>query len=420
MKTLTKTYVKPSALSVLALATMMLAHGMASAAASEEDLKKTKLYGSVSIAEDSVESWGPWSNFEPPAAGPAVSSGMPVRAVELYRPLAQPELVGLGCTGGSLCGFGAYTSYVESSVGIAVKQDSGFYSESLPFAVAINGQVTAAGEGGLPQAIRLFTAPLSMGASVLIPDSDVLSLSVGPYPGYGRYVRGVETETRSEYYEVSGGLLNNPMAEATQVMAGYAVFGIEEYVQGTSSESEGGYRWQGQEGPVVLGFATADADMAALRNSNASATYLGRAMDKGGAPVRIDVQFGSGEWSGSWNGGQDGYVSVRNSEQGAQLYGQVGFTAKGTINGVNLKSTSVGTLDQGATVSGFVQGAFFGPQAAAVGGVVDITKSNPRTDVINPSTPAAVSAPKVYEPVGYTAGKHVSTFLAIDSKLTDK
>ena len=35
----------------------------------------------------------------------------------------------------------------------------------------------------------------------------------------------------------------------------------------------------------------------------------------------------------------------------------------------------LGTLDVSATVIGQVQGSFFGPQAAAVGGVSDITKS---------------------------------------------
>lgn len=414
----------PSSLSVLTLAVATLVHGGAFAAASQEDLKNTKLYGNVSIAEDSSSSWGPWSNFEPPAAGPASASVTPRRSVELYRPLAQPvvESIGLGCAGGSLCGFGAYTAYEEGgNVLAASTQSLGFSKQSLPFAVLLNGQVTTAGEGPVPQAIRLFTTPLSGGVSVLMPDSGVLSLSIDANDRmYGRYMRETGTEDHFEYYDVSGGLRNNPMAETIQVMGGYVEFGIDEYIQGSSSNMEGGgYRWRGQEGPAVLGFATPDADMAALRGSNATATYLGSVLGKGASPVRIDVQFGPGTWSGSWNGGKDGYVATYNpvNGEGVSLWGQVGFTAQGTINGVNLKSTSVGTLDKDASVSGFVQGAFFGPKAAAVGGVAEIIKTNPGATTTGPSAAAASVAPREGRPVGYTAGKHVSTFLAVDTKL---
>jgi len=74
------------------------------------------LYGNVTFQEDSTSSWGPWAEFEPPAAGDTQPVAAPRAATDPYRPLAQttdttppvqPPVEGF-CAGGSICGFGAF------------------------------------------------------------------------------------------------------------------------------------------------------------------------------------------------------------------------------------------------------------------------------------------------------------------------
>lgn len=414
MKTF-KTRSNPSALSALTLAVCALGHTGASAAASDDELKKTKVYGDVSIAEDSSSSWGPWSNFEPPAAGPATSSNQPiVRPVELYRPLAQPASqpvpIGLGCAGGSLCGFGVFSGNDSMN---------NSYTSVPPHAWVATGSVTPAEQGLLPTTITLNMKALAEGVSLLFPDSGPLTLSQDDY--YDAVYSAPSSEVSG--YEVYGhaDAYLNDMAEQTLV----AGVNISQYVRGESSGESESYSYQGRYGSGVLGFTTSDADMSALRANNATASYTGGTLDSGMGSVHVDVQFGAATWQATFNGGQDGKVGSYTpyGSTAPVLYGSVGFTAAGTISGVNLQSTSVGTNDVGASVSGYVRGAFFGPQAAAIGGVVDITKTKtmPAEAVQTPAAAApqqARVAPMVStERPGYTNAKYVAPFVAVNDKL---
>jgi hypothetical protein len=70
----------------------------------------------------------------------------------------------------------------------------------------------------------------------------------------------------------------------------------------------------------------------------------------------------------------------------------VGFTIDaGTISGSTFQSTRLSATD--GTVSGAVSGGFFGPGAAAAGGIIDINKTRTSAD-----------AP-------YTSGRFVMPFL---------
>ncbi|MBI5926828.1 MAG: hypothetical protein HY836_14655 [Aquabacterium sp.] len=412
MKTF-KTRSNPSALSALTLAVFALVHTGASAAASDEELKKTKVYGDVSIAEDTSSSWGPWSNFEPPAAGPATSTNQSiVRSVELYRPLAQPvvppvESIGLGCAGGSLCGFGVFSGNDSMN---------NSYTSVPPHAWVATGSITPAEQGLLPTSITLNMKALSEGASLLIPDSGPLTLGTDDY--YDAVYSAPSSKVSG--YEVYGhaDAYLNDMAEQTLV----AGVNISQYVRGESSGESESYSYQGRYGSGVLGFTTSDADMSALRANNATASYTGGTLDSGMGSVHVDVQFGAATWQATFNGGQDGKVGSYTPYGSTTpvLYGNVGFTAAGTISGVNLQSTSVGTNDVGASVSGYVRGAFFGPQAAAIGGVVDITKTMPAAAVQMPAAAApqqARVASMVAEPSGYTNARYVAPFVAVNDKL---
>jgi hypothetical protein len=93
--------------------------------------------------------------------------------------------------------------------------------------------------------------------------------------------------------------------------------------------------------------------------------------------VILNVKFGDGTFTGSFNGGADGKVSIGTSASGPVLSGAVGFNVtSGVITGSEFQSTGLSASD--GTVTGTVRGAFFGPMAAAAGGVADVTKT--RTD----------------------------------------
>lgn len=395
----------------------------AQAEASDDELQRVKLYGTVTIAEDKLDSWGPWSNFEAPASGNSPSNSAPVLSTaDPYRPLAQlPTGLGLACAGGSLCGFGAI---------YAAERSNNSQLELPATATIFFGTVVTPDAQAplLPQVIGLRSQALGAGAPALFPESGDLdreiSMSEGYYVSYSRQ-SGTETPTggTSEHYQVSGDgyqQAGNPISD--QVAQGMLNARLAKYVNATG---EGG-RYSSTEslrgGPVVLGFTSTDADMAALRASNATATYFG-STSFGYSPVRLEVQFGAGTWQGSWNNGVDGKTYSTNTTN--QIGGQVGFTASGTISGVNITSTSVGTNDVGATVSGFVRGAFFGPQAAAAAGVVDITKTNPGVAVqpdrvLSAPSAVGVAVPQAQVPSGYTNARHVDTFIAVTRTIKEQ
>ena len=150
---------------------------------------------------------------------------------------------------------------------------------------------------------------------------------------------------------------------------------LSRYVSGASEDTPG--QWLNQTVQGVAGVTTSDADMSALRAGNVSATYVGfdGKSDHAYANVKLEVNFGNGSFTGSFNGGTDAYnVSQATTAQGTQLRGRVGFdVTSGVITGANFTSTGLSAAD--GRVTGSVTGAFFGPKAAAAGGVADITKT---------------------------------------------
>jgi hypothetical protein len=156
----------------------------------------------------------------------------------------------------------------------------------------------------------------------------------------------------------------------------------------------------------VVGVTTSDAEMASLRASNATATYTGYDLNGLQAKVKpnvtLSVNFGNGTFTGSVNGGADrGIVQPQTTTSGTQLAGLVGVNIdKGVITGANFMSTALSATDGKIGAGSVVQGAFFGPSAAAAGGVVNITKTS--------------------NSGAYTNATHVTPFLTIRDDLLNK
>ena len=142
---------------------------------------------------------------------------------------------------------------------------------------------------------------------------------------------------------------------------------------GASSWEELFDRW----GYFVGGETTSLQEIEALMAGGVVAHY-------GDAAVTLDVDFAASTWQGSWYGGMDAYdpdFGIRFAEvwedgRGVSYLRNVdmGFEAKGHIEGVNFVSDEI-TAKDAASISGSVHGSFFGPDAAAVGGIADVTKT---------------------------------------------
>lgn len=391
--------------SAVALAAATLCwHQGAHAAATESQLRGVTLYGNVSIQEDSTGSWGPWAEFEPPAAGNNPPVAAPRVAGDPYRPLAQvggdanpstppvnppvtPPIVEGFCVGGSLCGFGAFVDGDPNESG-----EGGLAADINAF--RLNGTVPASqGEASLlPPVIQLAATVLSDTGKFQLPNSGDLKLPTEGESGisYSRY--GYDGQRLIELYELTpDGTRIDYDPESNQA----AHFNLSTYIRGTV-----------QTGWGVIGYATSTADMAALRASSAQATYNG--FDHYGTPVNMTVNFGNSTWSGSLNGGSDGagVVAATSASGGTLLRGTGNAPAVGLIitNGSVVGSTFSATAanlsaNDGTIQAGRVAGAFTGPQAAAAIGVVDVTKTRPEV---------------------YTNGRYVAPFIAIKQDNTPR
>ncbi|MDE2401142.1 MAG: hypothetical protein KGL90_05720 [Burkholderiales bacterium] len=327
-----------SVLSALGLATALLAQSHAVAAASQEQLESIKVYDGVSIAQDSTSSWGPWTEFEAPAAGPTAQLNLPKFTPDFYRsigvltPSQAPAIV--ECAAGSLCGFGAFvtgTAEQPSAVHSFITQGSTTGESSTP---AILGET-----------VRLTTSALAGGTN-LMPDSGVLTLD------------GINTYSRNTAGVASVALSLQQAGEALDPRETRAMFAnawMQSYLSGSGNSA--------QMMLGAIGVTTTAPDMNALRGSGATATYTGLGIDSqtGKPRVRMNVDFGKSSFSMTFNEG--GAVSTSPT-----------FTGSGTISGSNFTTTA---LSAGTT--GFARGAFTGSNAAGAIGVADVTQSGTHT-----------------------------------------
>lgn len=343
----------------------------------EDQWSNVTSYGNVPLAQDSSEAWGPWSEFIAPAAGGPVVN--PLQFIgeasgERYRPHPQiPEQkkdeppvvvppVVEACAAGMACGYAVFQNNSQGyDSDYGRYRDAGDGGESVhpaTFDVRLNDE-------NAPASWRLTsldeTAPHFTESGELVES----------YGSLSHYFDSFRDDYSSE--GVGGAYIGGESIGSSDVAVGnqYELNGYDSYpIDGgegfaralrTYIDGEEGSIYKRTHGVFIAGIPTATTDMSALRANGIQATYDGRAFQ--GAAVHFDVNFGTAQWSGSWNGGQDGG-------------GHVGFNASGGITGSNIQSTSVSALDGPA--SGMVKGTFYGSQAAALGGVVDVTKAGGR------------------------------------------
>lgn len=311
-------------LSALSMAVSLLIPASAMAAPSAADLGKIKIYGDVTIAQDSTDQWGPWEQFEPPSAGPVKLSQLKFGS-EYYRPQSnlnrpetpepvQPELLA----------FGAFIdrsqeepSYHAFSAAGTIKPASGESDQTVSFAIS----------------------PFSTGTP-LISNTGELSF----FQGEG--MAGYFSDSVSMYFS------NEPLEGQNTAEVNLFDGELGQYI--SSKDSEGGSFLRTQSWAGVVGTPTSLADMSELRASNARATYAGYSFDNDGVwKMTMSYAFGPGT-------GQ--IVESR-------------FTAdvKGT-SGALYTSTSLKGADGSSITGGQLKGAFFGKNAGATGGAYTLNK----------------------------------------------
>lgn len=418
------------ALHVIGLAAALLMAQNAGASVSEDDLKKVRSYGNVTVAQDTVTKWGPWEEFENPAAGATQLSGIPAVPPEFYRPLPPvnpPVSEGL-CAASSYCGFGAFINtsawadqqvkwrfYEEGDEGIYIPDygthyDYGYEGRHQPFPVLLTGNiVTPEGEqpveytSRFPYQIQIQTTNLVEGdPAFLYPASGEL-VRHGSGRTWGHYMDHSlalgDGSAYSGFYSFQVSLQDHldlgATAEDTHLAFVYGHY-KEAYVRQAMEAYIAGSEPMGDEESVearvtlqklwgVMGLTSSQADMDALKAGRTLATYNGRDLYHTGVSLAVD--FGNATWTGSWESG--------------------GFTAAGTVSGVNfsanqISSTSGRQVDAGRS---FVKGAFFGPQAAAVGGIADVTSYAATAAPVAPNT----AQPATVIPVQ----RYVAPFMAV-------
>lgn len=332
----------------LAVATL-LAHGHAAAATpSPEELASVKLYGNVTIAQDSVNNWGPWEQFEAPAAGPEALS-LPKFSTELFRPL--PKFINQ-----ELAGYGFFAI-----------MDSKSENASAWRPIELTGTAF-----NLPAVGSL--SPLSLQLRTTAPDG-------GTYlkPDSGKLVQtgGIYAGINAQGHLTSLALIPSDVDSEKAQASLYQRQIITAYVRDKEGNITGIREGSYEIG--VIGYKTSLNDMSALRANNFQANYVGQSLSlaAGFQSMNMSVNFGNSTWHGNFDAAG-------------------GISASGSVSGNSFSANNINAGESSA--QGYIKGNFTGPMAAGLMGALDVTANGGRTQ-------AAFLAQQVPQQVQETAAK---------------
>jgi len=388
----------------------------------EDKWNHVKSYGNVLLTEDSVDNWGPWSDFVEPAAGAPSPVQMPGSGgSDPYK--KTPDVLTQGCATGDWCGYaifrdkssesgGDYPSvYAREGMKYRTPMNAGLFSLSFvadPSITAGSGQ----GEGTVfwrltsldTLVVPNFTdsgtpIPVYFGGRrddglhhfrTVEPEYEAFMLSgtsdTSSASGFSHSKRSYEAErglggrgpfemaVSARYYDADNGWTKND-----EVAVGKFMRQVETYTSGEEVRyyDGGSYSSTSTNGYYVVGIATPQSYLASQRAGDVTAFYRGGSFNgTSQGCVEIKVQFGTGTWNGSW------------SPMGK---GTFGFDASGTISGSKINSDSITSRQGVATASSYVQGTFYGQTAGSIGGVSSVTlTTNNDARSLMPATQTAI------------------------------
>lgn len=313
-----------------------LVAGLSAHAATPAEMQTIKLYGDVTIAQDSVKAWGPWEQFEAPAAGnPPVLPSFRSDASSLYRPIGPVNPPNpTPATEGAIAGFGTFAAYDYSC------ECEGAWYGTDQAKLAVTYSLTNATETSAPSYVSGTLTPHLFTENLALTSTGRLD-----FDGFG-------------YSSADGKIsvipLSVPGIDSDAIQA-WAF--IMDYARGTSGEtvarsSESGYTMLG-----VIGVRTSDADIAALRAGNFTASYQGITLING-FDFGMNMAFGTGDFTQTYH----------NTNAGAD------FIIGGKANGASL-SASQNVEVGGGTFQMSVNGFFTGKMAAGYIGNVAVVST---------------------------------------------
>jgi len=319
----------------LAVATL-LAHGHAAAATpSSEELASVKLYGNVTIAQDSVNNWGPWEQFEAPAAGP-VALTPPSFSLEFFRTLPKVKEDGLNQ---ELAGFGTFAVIEQNE-----NAEGGFQWHNIELTGTAFNQPAP---GSLsPQGLQLLTTTVDE-STHLMPDSGKLVQTGDTYSGIN-----------AQGHLTSLALIPSDVDSEKAQASFYQRQIITDYITDTEGNINDVLRGSIEVG--VIGYKTATSDMSALRANNFQANYVGQSLSlaAGFQSMSMSVNFGNSTWHGNFDAAG-------------------GISASGSVSGNSFNASSINAGESSA--QGYIRGNFTGPMAAGLMGNLDVTANGGRT-----------------------------------------
>lgn len=373
----------------------------------QADYAKVVLYSNVTIAQDSASQWGIWEELEPTAAGPQTPLPQLPVTIDPYRPLGTvvvntpvtptnpetPKPAVPLCVSGAMCGFGAITSQSYSYV-LERAEEVSIEAPLERMGFQLLGTVVQANEDAnrwQPQSLLVTIQGVRSDVTAPTEIVDLGPLEQGRRPmGFVHTMESFEGDSYT-YAEIKTDT-SDPGVDAVGLMLGE--IRISRYVNGDGFEGKESTQRHDVYG--VWGITTAASEMNELRMSNAQATYTGKTFGADGSAtgdLKARVAFGPGTIELDFNGG----LNVKNPMANAklettaagttQVAGALSFRASGTINGSLISANNLQIAGANNSITGKVEGAFFGSNAAALGGVADVTAR-----IQNSPTDAAVSA----------------------------
>jgi hypothetical protein len=342
----------------------------------QADYAKVVLYSNVTIAQDSSSQWGIWEELEPTAAGPQTPLPLLAGTTELYRPVGTvntdastpPQTLS---DKGVPVGFGVISNY-NNDYGEEARAQAfmpiSYESSRAGFTLEISDASEATVSGSWQ--------PLSMKITTALVRSDITETShtyegLGPLVHDGSLTHRFNNIVGEELYE-NYNLSTDTSQIPSETTAGQFLgdITIVRYVAGQGEFSKNYYEERSSNVYGVWGVTTSAQDMNNLRQSNAQASYAGTVFDQDGGyngSVSMKVNFGTSEFSANIRNVGGGQVSVGNNTA-IGISEKLTFDVSGTISGERFAANK---LSPGVT--GQFVGAFFGPQAAAAGGVLDVS-----------------------------------------------
>lgn len=404
----------------------------------EDDWSKVRSYGKVLISQDSVDSWGAWTDFvEPAAGGPNVNPAQLLGAgsSDSYRNLPgtiNPPADSTICGAGDWCGYSIFTESTSGENGPAQYRSEGSpkkqqYSGGL-FALTLTATDGSPGEGNVSWRLASTESGsllaqsggdmwASFGGGNASPEEGYWKqkwVQTGKWPWQGKLVndKWVVTFREGDKWDnrddglahfsagegkssdsdgfINGFSSNRKADEAKNAIdpTFFLLFSDRPFTDTLKAKDE--QVAVGEYSRTVWAYTSGQDNELYFNEGESSTTTHGFYVAGIATPqAYLDAQKAgdvvANYSGGSFDGNRQGHVAITvNFKPGTWSgvwYGgldskAMNFKANGDVVGANIVANALTPLVNASNVSysGTVQGSFYGQQAGSIGGLTNVSK----------------------------------------------